>query len=53
LKSLPVSEQIWQKIFINFVVDLLSSEGCMNLLIITDCLSKGVILELCKNMTAE
>jgi hypothetical protein len=33
-------KQIWQKIFIDFVVDLLSSEGCMNLLIITDCLSK-------------
>jgi hypothetical protein len=41
------------KIFIDFVVDLLSSEGCMNLLIITDCLSKKVILKLCKNMTAE
>jgi hypothetical protein len=41
------------KIFIDFVVDLLSSEGCMNLLIITDCLSKRVILKLCKNMTAE
>ncbi len=53
LKPLPVLERIWQKIFINFVVDLLSSEGCMNLLIITDCLSKRVILELCKNMTAE
>ncbi len=53
LKPLSVSEQIWQKIFIDFVVDLPSSEGCMNLLIITDCLSKGVILEPCKNMTAE
>jgi len=53
LKPLPVSERIWQKIFINFVVDLLSSEGCTNLLIITDCLNKGVILELCKDMTAE
>ncbi len=53
LKPLPVSEQIWQKIFIDFVVDLSSSEGCMNLLIITDCLSKKVILKLCKNMTAE
>jgi hypothetical protein len=41
------------KIFIDFVVDLLSSEGCMNLLIITDCLSKRIILKLCKNMTAE
>ncbi len=53
LKPLPVLKQIWQRIFINFVVDLLSSEGCMNLLIITDCLSKRIILELCKNMTAE
>jgi len=53
LKPLPVSKQIWQKIFINFVVDLLSSEDCMNLLIITNCLSKKVILESCKNMTAE
>ncbi len=53
LKPLPVSERIWWKIFINFIVDLLSSEGCMNLLIITDCLNKRVILELCKNMTAE
>ncbi len=53
LKPLPVLKWIWWKIFINFVVDLLSSEGCMNLLIITDCFSKRVILELCKNMTAE
>ena len=53
LKPLPVSEQIWEKIFIDFVVDLLSSEGCMNLLIIMNCFSKGVILKLCKNMTAE
>ncbi len=53
LKSLPVLKWIWWKIFIDFVVDLLSSEGCMNLLIITDCLSKKIILKLCKNMTAE
>jgi len=53
LKSLPVSEQIWWKIFIDFVVDLLSSENCMNLLIITDHLSKKIILKLCKNITAE
>jgi len=53
LKSLPVSEWIWQKIFIDFVVNLLSSKGCMNLLIITDCFNKRIILEFCKNMTAE
>ncbi len=53
LKPLPVSEWIWWEIFINFIVDLLSSESCTNLLIIMNCLSKRVILESCKNMTAE
>ncbi len=53
LKPLPVLEQIWWKIFIDFVVNLSSSESCMNLLIITDCLNKKIILKLCKNITAE
>ncbi len=53
LKSLSVSERIWQKIFIDFVINLLSNEDCINLLIITDHLSKRVILKLCKEMTAE
>jgi len=53
LKPLPILKWIWQEIFIDFVVDLPSSEGCMNLLIITNCLSKRVILKLCKNMTAK
>ena len=53
LKPLPVSERIWWKIFIDFIVNLSSSEGCMNLLIIINCLSKRVILKLCKNMTVE
>ena len=53
LKPLSVLKWIWQKIFIDFVVNLTSSESCMNLLIITDCLSKKVILKLCKNTTAE
>jgi len=53
LKPLPVLEWIWQKIFIDFVVNLLSSEGCTNLLIIINCLNKRIILKSCKNMTAE
>jgi len=53
LKPLSVLKRIWQKIFIDFVVNLLSSEGCTNLLMITDCLSKKVILKSCKEMTAE
>jgi len=53
LKPLPILKQIWWEIFIDFVINLPSSEGCTNLLIITDCFSKKVILKLCKNMTAE
>ena len=53
LKPLPVSERIWQKIFIDFVVNLLSSENCTSLLMITDCLSKKVILKLYKEITAK
>ncbi len=53
LKPLSVLKWIWQKIFIDFVVNLLSSESCTNLLIITDCFNKRIILKLCKNMTAE
>jgi hypothetical protein len=36
LKPLPVLKRIWQKIFIDFVVNLLSSESCTNLLMITE-----------------
>jgi len=53
LKPLPVLKRIWWKIFIDFVVDLSSSKGCINLLIITNCFNKRVILQLCKNITAE
>ncbi len=53
LKPLSILKWIWWKIFIDFVVDLLSSESCTNLLIITDCFNKRVILKLCKNMTAK
>jgi len=53
LKPLSVLKQIWQKIFIDFVVNLPLSKDCMNLLIITNCLNKKVILKSCKNMTAE
>jgi len=53
LKPLSVLKQIWWEIFIDFVVDLSSSEGCMNLLIITDCFNKRIILKLWKDMTAE
>ena len=53
LKSLSVSERIWWKIFIDFVIDLSLSESCMNLLIIINCLNKEIILKSYQKMTAE
>lgn len=53
LKPLPVPERIWREISVDFVVDLPLSNDCKNLLVITDRLSKGVILEACNDMSAE
>ena len=53
LKPLPIPSRIWSEISIDFVVDLPQSEGCRNLLVITDRLGKGVILEPCNSMDAE
>ena len=53
LKPLPIPSRIWSEISIDFVVDLPESEGCKNLLVITDRLGKGVILEPCDSMDAE
>jgi hypothetical protein len=40
LKAFTCIKENLTKIFIDFVVNLLSSESCTNLLMITDCLSK-------------
>jgi hypothetical protein len=53
LKPLPILLRIWSEISIDFVDKLPISNGCMTLLVITDRLSKGVILEPCRSMTAE
>ena len=53
MKPLPIPSRIWSEISIDFVVDLPENEGCKNLLIITDRLGKGVILEPCDSMDAE
>lgn len=37
----------------DFITELLLSKGCTNLLVITDRLGKGVILEPCLTITAE
>lgn len=53
LKPLPVPDRIWREISMDFVTDLPSSDGYTNLFVITDRLSKGVILEPMVEITAD
>src|SRR4051812_42421058 len=45
LKPLPVPDRRWREISIDFIEKLTESDGCKNLLVITECLGKEVIME--------
>ena len=53
LKPLSISDRIWQKISMNFIVALSESEGYLNIMIITDRLSKDVSLTALSNLKIE
>ncbi|KAJ6436948.1 retrovirus polyprotein [Purpureocillium lavendulum] len=55
LKPLPIPERIWSELSIDFVTDLplTKSNGSTNLMVLTDRLSKTVVLESLKDITAE
>lgn len=53
LKPLPVPDRIWSEISIDFIVDLPESNGCTNLVVITDRLGKGMICDGLPDITAE
>jgi transposase InsO family protein/predicted aspartyl protease len=53
LKPLPIPSQIWKEISIDFIVDLPESNGCTNLLVITDRLSKGILCDGLPDISAE
>ncbi|EFZ04205.2 Pol [Metarhizium robertsii ARSEF 23] len=55
LKPLPVPDRIWAEISIDFIVDLppTSSNGATNMMVITDRLSKNVVLEPMLEITAK
>jgi len=44
LRPLPIPERIWQEISMDHITGLPESNGCTNLLVITDRLGKGTIL---------
>lgn len=45
LRPLPVPDRPWKEVSMDFIVELPESNGCTNILVITDRLTKGVILE--------
>ena len=53
MKPLPIPDRIWSEISIDFITDLLESEGCRNIIVITDRLSKGVVADRLDDLKAE
>ena len=53
LKPLPVPERAWKDISMDFIVDLPASEGCKNIMVVTDRLSKGVVVIPLPNIQVE
>jgi hypothetical protein len=53
LKPLLIPDYIWLEISIDFITDLLESEGYKNIIIITDCLGKGVVADRLDDLEAE
>ena len=44
LRPLPIPQRIWKEISIDFITDLPLSQGCTNMMVVTDRLSKDVVL---------
>lgn len=52
LKPLPVPQRRWADISVDFIVELPESEGCPNIMVVVDRLSKGAHFIECPNITA-
>lgn len=53
LKPLPIPDRMWRQVSVDFIEKLPLSEGCTNIMVIVDRLSKGVILEGLGNIGAD
>lgn len=52
LKPLPIPDRSWKDISVDFVTDLPLSEGCMNIMVVVDRLTKYRYLIPCASITA-
>ena len=53
MKPLPIPDRIWSEISIDFITGLPESEGCKNMIVITDRLGKGVVADGLDDLKAE
>lgn len=53
LKPLPVPLRKWKDVSVDFIVELPMSDDCTNIMVITDRLTRGVILTPMKEITAD
>jgi hypothetical protein len=53
LKPLPIPDRLWSEISVDFVIDLNPSQDCTNIIVVTDCLGKGVIFKGLKDIKVE
>jgi hypothetical protein len=53
LKPLPIPDRIWSEISMDFITELPESEGCSNMIVITDRLGKGVVADRLDDLEAE
>jgi hypothetical protein len=45
LKPLPIPDRLWSEISIDFIEKLPESEGCQNMIVVTDRLGKGIVAD--------
>jgi len=53
LKPLPIPDRVWSEISIDFVTDLPKLKGCTTIVVVTNRLSKGVIVGGLQNLTVK
>jgi hypothetical protein len=53
LKPLPIPDRLWREISVDFITGLPESQGCTNLMVITDRLGKGILLETMRTTEAK